>query len=43
MRAEGSFVFCFLFICLRWVLVAARGIFIVVCGIFSCGMQDLVP
>ena len=30
------FFFNYLFIWLRWVLVAA-------CGIFSCGMQDLVP
>ena len=26
---------------LLWVLVAARGIFVAACGIFSCGMWDL--
>ena len=40
-----NLLFIFLiFIWLRWVLIAARGIFLN-CGIqaFSCGMWDLVP
>ena len=33
----------YLFIWLGWVLVVARGIFVVACGIFcSCGMRDLL-
>ena len=35
--------FTYLFIWQRWVLVAAHGIFTAACGIFSCGMWDLVP
>ena len=33
----------YLFIWLCWILVVARGIFIVACGIFSCSICDLVP
>ena len=33
----------YLFIWLCQVLVAARGIFVAACGIFSCSMWDLVP
>ena len=33
----------YLFIRLCRVLVAARGFFVAACGIFSCGVWDLVP
>ena len=42
--SPGVFFFLniYLFIWLCQVLVAARGIFVAVWGIFSCGMQDLL-
>ena len=33
----------YLFIWLHQVLVVARGIFVVACGIFTCSMRDLAP
>ena len=36
-RQDLFFLNIYLF-SLRWVLVAARGIFVVACGIFSCGI-----
>ena len=46
-RADFFFLNIYLFIWLRWVLVAIHGIFvatlIVACGVFSCGMWVLVP
>ena len=38
-----STIFFFFLIWLHWVLGKARGIFVVVCMIFSCSMWDLVP
>ena len=35
-------IYSFLFIWLHWVLVVALGIFNLCCGIFGCGMWDLV-
>ena len=43
-RGGYSFSIIYLFIYLAWlhqVLVAAHGIIVAVCGIFSCGMWDL--
>ena len=37
------YLFIYLFIWLHWVFTAARGISVAACGIFSCGMRDLVP
>ena len=38
-----KYLFIYLFMWLHRVLVAAHGIFIAVCGLLRCGMQDLVP
>ena len=44
LRDIGLFIFnIYLFIWLCRVLAVARGIFVAACGIFRCGIWDLVP
>ena len=38
---KNIYIYIYLFIWLCWVFIAAHGILIAKCGIFSCGMQTL--
>lgn len=41
---DFNYLFSFLkSICLHWILVVAHTVFVVICGIFSCGLKNLVP